>query len=119
MTQVMKDSVTSFGVPLIAKPSPLYYSIANNINGRVSTKNTTIVPAFYYTQVELTGPFKAYTLHNQCKTIKVWICVFCCTTTTTSIIRIMENYSFDLRANSNMQRNFFLTKEACFLVDVL
>ena len=82
--------------------------------GPVSTKNITIVPAFYYTQVELTGKFKAYTLHNQCKTIKVWICVFCCTTT--SIITIMKNYSLDLRANSNMQRNFFLTKKAFWLM---
>ena len=49
-----------------------------------------IIAACYYTQVELTGSFKAYTLHNQCKTIKVLICVFCCATATTSIIKIMD-----------------------------
>ena len=32
--------------------------------GPVSTTNITIAPAFYYTQVDLAGPFKAYTLHN-------------------------------------------------------
>ena len=61
--------------------------------GPISTKNITIAPAFYYTQVDLAGPFKAYTLHNQRKTIKIWMCVFCCTTTTTTSIKIMEDYS--------------------------
>ena len=61
--------------------------------GPVSTTNITIAPAFYYTQVDLAGPFKAYTLHNQRKTIKIWMCVFCCTTTTTTSIKIMEDYS--------------------------
>ena len=32
--------------------------------GSVSATNITITPAFYYTQVDLAGPFKAYTLHN-------------------------------------------------------
>ena len=59
----------------------------------VSTTNITIAPAFYYTQVDLAGPFKAYTLYNQRKTIKIWMCVFCCTTTTTTSIKIMEDYS--------------------------
>ena len=32
--------------------------------GPVSTYNLTIAPAFYYTQVDLAEPFKAYTFHN-------------------------------------------------------
>ena len=61
--------------------------------GPVSTTNITTAPAFYYTQVDLAGPFKACTLHNQRKTITIWMCVFCCTTTTTTNIKIMEYYS--------------------------
>ena len=61
--------------------------------GPVSTTNIAIAPAFYYTQVGLSGPFKAYTLHNQRKTIKIWMCVFCCTTATTTTIKTMEDCS--------------------------
>ena len=32
--------------------------------GPVSTYNLTRAPAFYYTQVDLAEPFKAYTFHN-------------------------------------------------------
>ena len=41
-----------------------------------SRKNITIAPDFNSAQVDLADQFKVYTLHNQCKTIKVWICVF-------------------------------------------
>ena len=48
--------------------------------GPVSTYNLTIAPAFYYSQVDLVGPFKAYTSHSKRKAIKIWLCVFCCST---------------------------------------
>ena len=61
--------------------------------GPVSAYNLTIAPAFYYTQVDLAGPFKAYTFHNKRKSIKIWLCVFCCSTTSTISIKVMEDYS--------------------------
>ena len=54
----------------------------------VSEYSLKIAPAFYITQVHLTGPFKAYSKHN-----KIWLAVFCCTTTTTINIKVMEDYN--------------------------
>ena len=44
--------------------------------GLVSDYNLTIALAFYYTQVDLAEPFKAYTFYNKRKTTKIWLCVF-------------------------------------------
>ena len=59
----------------------------------VSENNLKIAPAFYITQVDLTGPFKAYSKHNKRATLKIWLVVFCCATTTTINIKVMEDYS--------------------------
>lgn len=59
--------------------------------GPVSTKNIMIASTFYHTQVALAGPFKAYRLHSQLK--KLYGCVFCCTATTVTFVKIMEDYS--------------------------
>ena len=61
--------------------------------GPVSSYNLTIAPAFYISQTDLAGPFKAYSLHNSRATIKIWFVIFCCTTTSTTSIKVMENYS--------------------------
>ena len=61
--------------------------------GPVSNYNLTIAPAFYITQVDIAGPFKAYSPHNKRGTIKIWLIVFCCTTTSTTSIKVMEDYS--------------------------
>ena len=61
--------------------------------GPVSPYNLTIAPAFYISQVDLAGPFKAYSLHNTRTTIKVWFVIFCCATTATISIKVMEDYS--------------------------
>ena len=82
--------------------------------GPVSTKNMTITLVFHYTQFDWAGAFKAYTLFNQCKIIKVRMHVFYCTTTT-AIIKSMKitaqelsfNHSSNLRAKLDTQRNFF------------
>ena len=52
-----------------------------------------IAPAFHITQVDLTGPFKAYSEHNKRTTHKIWLVVFCCATTATINIKVMEDYS--------------------------
>ena len=52
-----------------------------------------IATAFYITQVALTAPFKAYSKNNKITTLKIWLVVFCCATTTTINIKVMEGYS--------------------------
>ena len=60
--------------------------------GPVSETNIKIAPAFYYTQVDIAGPYNAYSLFNKRKCIKVWLVVFCCSTTSTVNIKVMEDY---------------------------
>lgn len=60
--------------------------------GPVSKHNLMIAPAFYVTQVDLSGPYRAYSPHNKRSTIKVWLVIFCCCTTSTVSIRCMEDY---------------------------
>ena len=43
--------------------------------------NSKIAPLFYISQDDLEGPFKAYSPHNKRATIKIWLAVFCCSTT--------------------------------------
>ena len=59
----------------------------------VSQYNLTIAPAFYVTQVDLAGPFKAYSPHQKRTTIKIWLVIFCCTTTSATSIKVMDDYS--------------------------
>ena len=61
--------------------------------GPVSEYNLKIAPAFYITQVDLIGLFKAYLKHNKRTTLKIGLVVFCCATTTTINIKVMEDYS--------------------------
>ncbi len=61
--------------------------------GAVSGHNLMIAPAFYVTQVDLAGPFSAYSPHNKRSTIKIWLSVWCCATTSTTSIKVLENYS--------------------------
>ena len=46
--------------------------------GLVSTHNLRIAPAFYATEVDLCGPFKAHSPKSKRKTIKIWLAVYCC-----------------------------------------
>ena len=61
--------------------------------GPVSEYNLKIAPAFYIIQVDLIGPFKAFSKHNKRTTLKIWLEIFCCVTTTTINIKVMEDYS--------------------------
>ena len=61
--------------------------------GPVSEYNLKIAPAFYITQVDLSRPFKTDSKHNKRTTLKIWLVVFCCATTTTITIKVMEDYS--------------------------
>ena len=61
--------------------------------GTVSHHSLRIAPEFYATQVDLCGPFKAYSPHNKRRTIKIWLAVYNCMYTSTTLIKVMENYS--------------------------
>lgn len=63
------------------------------IMGPVSQTNLTIAPAFYHTQVDITGPYDAYSPHHKRTTVKIWLVVFCCNNTSATSIKVMENYS--------------------------
>jgi len=60
--------------------------------GPVSPYNLHIAPAFFITQVDLAGPFAAYSHHHKRATIKIWLVVYCCATTTAVKIKVMEDY---------------------------
>lgn len=51
-----------------------------------------IAPAFYLCQIDLAGPFKSYSNHYR-RQIKVWMIIFCCTTTSATSIKMMDDYS--------------------------
>jgi len=61
--------------------------------GKVPEYNLTIAPAFYITQIDLAGPFKSYSNHHKRTTVKIWLAIFCCATTSTTSIKVMEDYS--------------------------
>ena len=41
----------------------------------------------------LAGPFRSYYGHNKRASLKIWLVVFCCATTATTSIKVMDNYS--------------------------
>ena len=61
--------------------------------GPLPNTNLSIAPAFYVTQMDLAGPFKSYCMHNRRSTIKVWLLVYCCSTTSAIKVKVMEDYS--------------------------
>ena len=63
------------------------------IMGPVSRHNLTIAPPFYITQLDLAGPYLSYSNHHKRTTVKVWLIVFCCSTTSAVKIKIMDDYS--------------------------
>ena len=61
--------------------------------GPISNYHLMIAPAFYISQLDICGPFKAYSNHHRRTTIKIWFTVFCCCTTSATKIKLMEDYS--------------------------
>ena len=61
--------------------------------GPKSGVNLAIAPAFYYSQVDLIGPFSSYNNSNKRATVKVWFAIFCCTVTGAIDLKIVEDYS--------------------------
>ena len=63
--------------------------------GPIGENNLHIAPPFYICQVDICGPFKAYSPANARSTLKIWFCVFCCTVTSAVDCRVMERYHAD------------------------
>ena len=61
--------------------------------GPAASYNMTMAPAFYRIQVDICGPLKAYSPHNMRTNIKIWPVAFCCMTTSTASVKVMEDYS--------------------------
>eukprot|EP00794_Sanderia_malayensis_P000920 gene920-biopygen181 len=61
--------------------------------GPVSACNLTITPAFYFTQLDLSGPYMSYSPQHKRTTIKIWLIVFCCCSTSGIKIKTMDDYS--------------------------
>ena len=62
------------------------------IMGPLSEDNLKIAPAFYTTQTDLAGPFLSYSQHHKRTVVKIWLVVFCCATTTSIKIKVMDSY---------------------------
>ena len=65
------------------------------VMGPVSKVDLSIAPAFYISQVDLFGPYKAYSIVNKRATVNIWFLIFCYCTTGAISIKAMENYSTD------------------------
>ena len=63
--------------------------------GPIQDVNLCIAPVFYNSQVDICGPFNAYSNANRRATIKIWFVVFCCCVTGAIDCLIMEDYSAD------------------------
>ena len=61
--------------------------------GPISNHNLNIAPPFYSTQVDLCGPFNAFSNFHKRTTVKIWLVIFCCTTTSATKIKVMDDYS--------------------------
>ena len=53
---------------------------------------TVVAPAFYITQADIMGPFKAYQINVRAK-MKIWFAIFVCVATSTVDIQVLEFYS--------------------------
>ena len=61
--------------------------------GPISKHSIAIAPAFYATQADVCSPFKAYSLHHKRTTTNIWLIVYCCIPTSTTNIKVMDDYS--------------------------
>ena len=61
--------------------------------GPVSAFNLTVAPAFYYTQLDLSGPYSSYSPSHKRTVVKIWLIVFCCCSTSAVKIKVMDDYS--------------------------
>ena len=56
--------------------------------GPIPDCNLTVAPAFYMSQVDLSGPYSVYSPLPKCTTMKIWLAIFCCCSTSAVSIKI-------------------------------
>ena len=62
--------------------------------GPISKYNVMMSAAFYETQVDICGTFKAYSMHHKRRrTIKFRLTVYYCVPTSTTSLKVMDHYS--------------------------
>ena len=61
--------------------------------GKIHDNRLTIAPAFYYSQVDLVGPFSAISEHNHRSTVKIWGLVFKDTGSGAISVHAMQKYN--------------------------
>ena len=61
--------------------------------GPIPQSRITVAPAFYFTQLDLSGPYKSFSPHNKRATVKIWLVVYCCCVTSATCINMMDDYS--------------------------
>ena len=59
----------------------------------INATRLTIAPPFFISQVDLAGPFLAHSEHNLRAVVKVWICVFKCTTSCAVTAHVITKYT--------------------------
>ena len=85
--------------------------------GPLSAHNLRIAPAFCGTQVDLCGPFKVYSPHNKRTKIKIRLAIYCCLSTSTTLIKVMEDYSTTAFIHSFVQFSCESTYPKSILAD--
>ena len=63
------------------------------IMGPLSKTSLAIASGFYSTQLDLSGPYKSYSPAHKRTTVKVWLVVYCCCSTSAVMINVMDDYS--------------------------
>ena len=63
--------------------------------GPIGEEKLKMAPPFYFNQIDLCGPFSAYSPANKPASLKVWLLIFCSTVTCAVDCRVMENYMTD------------------------
>ena len=121
-------TMSTFCVPLSDGNSPIARAVVNEIHkckilekkavkvamGPIHDVNFTIAPTFYYSQVDICGPFSAYSNANKRATIKIWIVVFCCCVTSAVDCHLMEDLCLhlpDSHVDLDTQSGCYLMKE--------
>lgn len=63
------------------------------VMGPVPESSLTVAPAFYHTQLDLSGPYKAFSPLHKRTTVKIWLVVYCCCSTSAVMINVMDDYT--------------------------
>ena len=63
--------------------------------GPIPDCDLTVAPVFYTSQVDLFGPYSAYSPLHKRTTMKIWLAIFCCCSTSAVSTKIMDDYATD------------------------